>query len=212
MDGSRKARARADALLPLPKLTIVVPDQAAGTAGIEIMRDGVALGRAAWGTAIPVDPGNHTVSAAAPGKVTWTSSIHVDAPSGSAEVRVPPLADASESGLGRRGAGLIVGAVGAAGLVAGGIFGAVALSRAGDARAKCAGDASCKPTTAASSNGAYAFADLSTGFFLAGGAAIAAGAVLWLTAPSEAKTTSARLRLVPVVGSGAAGGFLEGSF
>jgi hypothetical protein len=219
-DGAKRAAARAAALLPLPKLTIRVSERAAATPGIEVKRNGVALGRAAWGTAIPVDPGEHVVRATAPGKAPWSSAIRVDAPSGAAEVSVPPLEDASGPGLGRRGVAVIVGAVGAAGLIAGGVFGSVALSKAGDARAACLDVPGCRPTVFAAESGAYTFADLSTGFFIGGAAAVAAGAVLWITAPPRESPASAGVRVVPLVpgvgpfGAGplGAGALLEGSF
>lgn len=210
-DGAKKASARADALLPLPALTISVSDGASGTPGIEVQRDGIALGRATWGTAIPVDPGDHTVSVSAPDRETWTTLVRVEGPHGTASVLVPPLAQAA-SGIGRRGIGLIIGGAGVAGAALGGVFGLVALSKAGDARAQCAGDPECKPSSFGAQNGAYTFADLSTGFFIVGGAAAAAGAVLFFTAPSPARPPAARIHFVPVVGANAAFGLVEGTF
>ena len=40
-------------------------------------RDGGLVGRALWGTAVPVDPGEHTVRASAPGKKAWESKAMV---------------------------------------------------------------------------------------------------------------------------------------
>jgi hypothetical protein len=54
-----EARARAHALEPrLSKLSVVVPP-AHRAAGMEVRRDGQALGQDLWGLAIPVDPGEH---------------------------------------------------------------------------------------------------------------------------------------------------------
>lgn len=67
------ARKRASALEPrLPKLVVEVssPPQ-----GIEVKRDGIAVGAAAWGTAIPVDPGVHRIVASAPGKQKWETTV-----------------------------------------------------------------------------------------------------------------------------------------
>ncbi len=71
------ARKRAQALEPrLPKLVVEVP---VGTAsGLTVKRDGVVIGAPAWGTAIPVDPGSHRVSASAPGKQTWETSVQAN--------------------------------------------------------------------------------------------------------------------------------------
>lgn len=70
------ARERAKALEPrLPKLEVDVP--ATAPAGIEVRRDGVALGNASWGVAVPVDPGSHKITATAPGKLPWQTRVDV---------------------------------------------------------------------------------------------------------------------------------------
>ncbi len=58
----------------LPRLTILVPADS-DLDGLELQRDGTVIGRAAWGTAIPVDPGAHAVNARAPGHTEWTTSV-----------------------------------------------------------------------------------------------------------------------------------------
>ncbi len=74
-DRERLARKRADALEPqLSKLVIRVP---ADEAGIAVKRDGNPVGEGAWGTPVPVDPGQHTIEASAPGKSTWTEEVKV---------------------------------------------------------------------------------------------------------------------------------------
>jgi hypothetical protein len=44
---------------------------------LEIKRDGSAIRRAAWGTAMPVDPGEHMIEASAQGKLPWKQSVTV---------------------------------------------------------------------------------------------------------------------------------------
>lgn len=67
------ARDRAKALEPkLPKMIIEVPNP---PSGVEVKRDGVIVGTAAWGTAVPVDPGSHKVVVTAPGKQAWETSV-----------------------------------------------------------------------------------------------------------------------------------------
>ncbi|WP_437573662.1 hypothetical protein [Sorangium sp. So ce887] len=91
----RVARARAAALEPrLSRLQIVVPKEAA-LSGLELTRDGVALGRALWGTAVPLDPGEHRVAAAAPGHEPWETKVVIDKP-GVVSVTVPALERAAE--------------------------------------------------------------------------------------------------------------------
>lgn len=67
------ARDRAKALEPkLPKMVIEVPSP---PNGVEVKRDGVIVGHAAWGTPVPVDPGTHKVVVTAPGKQTWETTV-----------------------------------------------------------------------------------------------------------------------------------------
>jgi hypothetical protein len=74
-DAERVARGRADALQPkLPKLVIEVPVSAQAN-GLEVTRDGQRVGDAQWGTAIPVDPGEHEVRATAPGRKPWQTKV-----------------------------------------------------------------------------------------------------------------------------------------
>lgn len=86
-DREKLARARAKALEPrLPKL--LIDADAASEPALEIVRDGVAIGSASWGTPIAVDPGTHDVVASAPGKMSWRTVI--DAKEGQvARVTVP---------------------------------------------------------------------------------------------------------------------------
>ncbi|WP_437669638.1 hypothetical protein [Sorangium sp. So ce131] len=91
MERERVARARAAALEPrLSRLQIVVPQETA-VEGIELTRSGVIVGRALWGTAVPLDPGEHRIAAAAPGYKTWESKVVLEKP-GVVSIQVPPLA------------------------------------------------------------------------------------------------------------------------
>jgi hypothetical protein len=83
------ARDAARALEPkLARLTIAVQR---GAPGMEVKRDGVLIDPAAWGTAVPVDPGQHVIEAAAPGKAPWSFTLDVAAGNGKARVEVPEL-------------------------------------------------------------------------------------------------------------------------
>jgi len=90
------ARQRAAALEPkLSRLKIVVADGAV-VEGLVVRRDGSETKKGSWGTAIPVDPGQHTIEASAPGKKTWKQTIDVAKDGASASIAVPVL----ESGKG----------------------------------------------------------------------------------------------------------------
>ena len=103
MERERVARARAAALEPrLSRLQIVVPPEAA-IAGLGLTRDGVAVGRALWGTAVPLDPGEHRIAAAAPGHGPWEVKVTIDKP-GVVSVTVPALERATEPASSSSGA------------------------------------------------------------------------------------------------------------
>lgn len=86
----KMARRRADALEP--KLTRVVIEPVAPAAGAEIELDGRELSAIALGASIPLDPGEHTIRASAPGKVTWSKTFTLAAP-GTVTLEVPSLED-----------------------------------------------------------------------------------------------------------------------
>lgn len=73
-DREKLARARAKALEPrLPRL--VIDADTSAEPGMEISRDGIAIGSASWNTAIVIDPGTHDVVASAPGKMSWRTVV-----------------------------------------------------------------------------------------------------------------------------------------
>jgi hypothetical protein len=85
------ARERAAVLEPkLTRLRIQVSDPAPDT---KVERDGHDVGKAAWGTGVPVDPGTHVVRVTAPGKNAWSDDVNVPASSRTFTVAVPALED-----------------------------------------------------------------------------------------------------------------------
>jgi hypothetical protein len=76
----------------LSKMTIQVPPESDDPA-LQIQRDGAVVGRAAWGTPFPVDPGDHRVEATAAGKVAYRTTVTVATAPGATPmvVRIPPL-------------------------------------------------------------------------------------------------------------------------
>ncbi|WP_231864853.1 MULTISPECIES: tetratricopeptide repeat protein [Sorangium] len=71
------AKARGAKLeLSLPRLTLSVP-RAAAVEGLEVMLDGAPVDGALWGQARPIDPGQHKVSASAPGRKPWEKSVTI---------------------------------------------------------------------------------------------------------------------------------------
>jgi len=93
-DREKFAQQHIGALEPkLSKLTVVVDPAIGALPDFELRRDGTVIGSAAWGTAAPVDPGEHVVEAKAAGKKRWSSKVTVGASADLQTVTVPPLED-----------------------------------------------------------------------------------------------------------------------
>jgi serine/threonine-protein kinase len=87
-DRERVARERAAALEPkLARLTINV---AQPVEGLELRRSELVVGRALWGTPMPVDPGSYTIAASAPSKLGVSIEVQID-PGEQEIVNVPAL-------------------------------------------------------------------------------------------------------------------------
>jgi serine/threonine-protein kinase len=212
------AQGRAATLEPkLARLTIQVDPTE--PAGFVAKRDGEPVEPGLFGSAIPVDPGPHTVEATAPGAKPWSQDVTV---SGQAiTVTIPKLAGGgappppptspvgppAEPAPGRtaRIVGLTIGAVG---LVAAGVgfgVGAAAKSTYDGAIGSCTAMFHCPPGPAARVNDAFSQANLSTALVVAGGVAVAAGVTIYLLAPRRA---ARRVAVIPTVGGLAVvGGF-----
>lgn len=88
------AQRHADSLFPtLPRLSVSVPTP---RDGMSVALDGVSVGRAEWGVAVPVDPGDHTVEATAPRFVSWSTKITVGKEGTTTTISVPALEPAPE--------------------------------------------------------------------------------------------------------------------
>lgn len=95
---SRRAEAgsdRADKLeSKLSKLAIKVSPAAQSTPGLQVKRGSETVRPGLYGEPIPVDPGEITVEASAPGYRTWKKQVKVGSPADSVTVTVPPLSKA----------------------------------------------------------------------------------------------------------------------
>ena len=242
-DREKLARKRAQALEPrLPKLVVEV---ASAPPGLEVKRDGVAVGAAAWGSPIPVDPGSHRISATAPGKGSWEATVaategkvaHVAVPrdlppaavaAGPAangpqpDLAAPPATAAAsdfpspvieQNGATQRTAGWIVAGVGVVGVGLGAGFGLSSIAKRNDSRSHCVAD-QCDADGVGLRDDAIRNGNIATIATIAGGAAIAGGLVLVLTAPktTESRERVGKLRAIPNVGLNGGGFMLQGSF
>ena len=97
----RVARQRVQQLEPKLSYLTIVPWQGQE---VSVSRDGVAIDPGVLGTAIPVDPGTHVISASATGKRSWSTDVVVGDHADRVSVSVPILPDeAHEDGSARRG-------------------------------------------------------------------------------------------------------------
>jgi len=89
------ARAHAQALEPkLDRLTIIVAPTVP-QAGLQVLRDGVAVTTEELGLPSPVDPGDHAVVVSAPGHVARTYNAHLGPEAPSATVHIDSLDEAT---------------------------------------------------------------------------------------------------------------------
>lgn len=86
------AKGRAEALRPkLATLTVVVPEAARALPGLAIERDGIPVGPAQWGSAIPVDRGEHVVVVTAPSRPRMEKRVAIDADGAASVVDIGAL-------------------------------------------------------------------------------------------------------------------------
>jgi len=90
----REAAARERAKALEPRLTRMRIDVSEGVPGMKIERDQTVVGKAAWGSAVPVDPGRHVIEVTAPGKKPWSDEVETPATARTFTVKVPALEDA----------------------------------------------------------------------------------------------------------------------
>ena len=205
----------AEALAPkLSRLRIQAPT---GLTGLTIKRDGDVVDEGALNQFVPVDPGEHSVSATAPGRSSWATKVRVGAEADQQTVAVPTLdpTPPPEDAGGGPGtlqiAGYVVGGVGVVGLVLGTAFGIVALqdvSAAEDDPALCP-DKQCSPEGREAIDSATTKSHVSTVSLAVGGAALVAGVVMAFASgasePAETAPNPPALRVTPWLGPDVAG-------
>jgi len=220
------------------QLTRVTLRMSLPPAGLSLTLDDQPLDRAALSTSLPIDPGQHTLTATAPGMIAWSTGITVTPLRTDLDVLIPPLAPAPvaaptppiatpvptaivlapkptaveapppPSNVAR----LLMYAgfsVGAAGILIGAITGVVTLVRADDIRTQCLND-HCAATQEDAIASATTLANVSNTSLLLGGvgAGIGLGGLLW--SRSRAPSTGAAASITPTIGAGFLG--LRGSF
>ncbi|HEX5099687.1 MAG TPA: PEGA domain-containing protein [Polyangiaceae bacterium] len=144
--------------LPWLTLSVTTPVE-----NLDVKLDGVSIGRAAWGTRLAVDPGDHELVAEAPGYDRWKTTF-ASAPGAEQELSVPTLERSPEqsappgapessalpgndssrsSGGAKRTAGWVAIGTGAAALGVGAYFGVRSLSQRKESDKLCPTDTTC---------------------------------------------------------------------
>ena len=207
---TRRALARSSAAHLEPRLFVVtLSGQTA--AAMRVRADGEAIADeiVARGT-FALAPGSHRIEITAPGK----KALAIDVAGGAGEARLLPIAlvddtptprepsrmpEESTRSSSQKTWGIVVGGLGLAGIVAGSITGLVAASKKTTLQTEAT-----DPTIGAARfyddrSVAKTFATVSTASFVAGGVGLAAGSVLFFTAPSS-RDRAARVRVRPTLG------------
>jgi len=229
------ALARSAELEPkIPRLTIVVAHPAGG---LEVKRDGLTVGAAEWSGSVPtpvtIDPGEHEISAIAPGKKAWSTKVTLEANGATKSVEVPELendelgeraplkpatagpsveaVNAHDRNV-QRAAGLLIGAAGVIGMAVGVPFGARAISLNDDAKALCPTTTTCTGAGASDASAAVTSGLASTLLFAIGAGFVVGGGVVFLTAPAAKREAPIAIDVAPRVSPDGAGLSLRGSF
>lgn len=211
----------------LPRVLLQLPADRAISA-VDV--DGEPLPDSRWYLPVFLDPGEHSVTLSAPGKLRGTVKFRVTASATEQLVSVPSLQDEpdpeppapltpkliprSDPDRRQRIAGIATLGVGAAGVLVGLTFGALAVDKRHDIGSLCAGNR-CNEEGAQRYRDAQSRATVATVSTLVGVAAFAAGAWLVFTSRparvgSPAPTQRARVGIVPFANGaqlGVAGAF-----
>lgn len=198
------ARERANALrLRVPRLVVEVQEP---IFGLEVRRDGVPLAPQAYGQAVNIDPGEHVITATAPGKRSWFGLVRTTDNGAASAVVVPKLEDEPatvyvarrsrdeitidrdtppKKGDTQRVIGLALAGLGIAGIGMGTVFGLQAKFRLDESNTYCRGNICDQEVGVERRKQAKESAQVATYTF---GAAIVTGltgAALYFFAPRE---------------------------
>jgi hypothetical protein len=196
-----------------PTVHFDVKDAAGGPVGrVDVRVDGRPVEGDPLGTAVPLDPGSRVITVTAADHAPFAATVVVVEGEKARQIAIvlqpavvvsaarigeapPPIA--AHSGMAaQKAAGLVGGGVGVAGLVVGGIFGALALSdksaqTAACNASPCTGDARARALDDHSS--ARSDGTVSTIGFVAGGALLAGGLALFFTAHTRERASTITL-------------------
>jgi hypothetical protein len=213
----------------VPELVIVVT-AAARAQGVTVTRDGEGVPSTQWGTPMRTDPGVHEIVVTAPSKVTRRLTATLLAEKGVITTTVDGLEDPQpesraspstsqnhpgenqEPSQTRRWVSFALGGAGVVGVGVGVVLGALAVSNLHASNdGPCNAADQCTPGGQALRQDALHFANGATGAFVVGGAALAAGGVLYFTIPKP-RASGAGLRIRPILSPQGTGVLAGSSF
>jgi hypothetical protein len=194
------AKSRASALEPrLPRLTVKLGGDV--PPGTLVERDGVELGAASLDTALPVDPGPHSVRVSAPGRKAGVFRVVLrESEVRTLDVEAGPALDSpggepagggtpEPSSSGTRTLGYVLGGIGIAGLGVGVVTGVMVLDRKSTADDNCP-EKRCNQQGFDAAESGRTLGVVSTAGFVVGAVGLAAGAYLVLKSkPEQASRT-----------------------
>jgi hypothetical protein len=202
-------------------------------------RDGVDLGAAEFGTAIPVDPGKHLIVVSAAGRADATFAINlsegeqktIDVAPGEPALVVPPPSPPTQTappaasghekpvqvtpevatGSSQRTWAYVAAGSGVVGVALGSVFGVQALSTWSQAKQDCGTGCPAGSSARTEQGHAQTEATVSTVAFAAGGIALAVGAYVFFTeAPASKPATG--VRVAPWLGANCGGAAVRGAW
>jgi hypothetical protein len=210
--------------------------------GIVVKLDGEELAKPAWGTPIPLDPGDHTIDVTVPGKAPWERRIVAGPGAGTDHIQVPvldqpapaptpppppppppnppqpvpppppPPPHTTQPSNGKRVAGFVVGGVGLVAVAVGVVLAIEAGSNSSDRDALCPPGMPCGVQRAFDFDHAARVDQQVSVISLIGGA-LAVGAGTYLVLTSKpSHATATAVRLAPEIGRDSAGLQLGGAF
>lgn len=220
------ARTRIEQLRAKLSWLEIAPAAGADVPGLAITRDGVPVPRASWSTITPVDPGRHTITATAPGRERFETTITVGDVGDRKRVEIPvlatppaptasPLTSSAPSPAGgnwRKPAGITALGVGVASMSVGAVFGVKAIMDSNESKRLCP-DRQCATDEGLAKNASARTAAKAANVLLPIGVlAAGAGIFFLLTQPRTETSKKAALRFTPSAGPGGAGVSIEGAW
>jgi hypothetical protein len=208
----------------VPTITFAAKDSSgADLSAVKVTMDGEVLTERLEGTALSIDPGEHTFTFETPGQPPVTTKYLIQQaqkdrrelvtfgaspmatpgpstlqPNGSEQPYSPPQSAEGGHGFGtQKILGIVAAGVGVVGLGIGTAFGVMAISQKSDAQTLCPSNPCSTQAGVNKWSDAGSTGNISTIGFIVGGVALAGGAVLWFTAQRSSSGATTQVGFGP---------------